>query len=463
MNPYMRWGLRACVSVLVLVMGWIFRLELTGWFAPEWAARHTDESAAHEHAADGIAYWTCAMHPSVKANEAGPCPICGMDLQPVAAVAEVAAADETLTAPPTSQPTSQPTGQPTTQPSAPAPGFIHLTPWQRQLIGVTTAKVEERPLATTLRTVGRVDFDETRLADVNLKTRGWIEQLYVDFTGEHVERGQPLFTLYSPELVSTQDELLLAHSTLRSMEAHRVGTATAQEALVRQRSLVAASRRRLQLWDVTERQIERLLEEGESRRTVTVYAPAKGVVVDKMVVQGMYVTPGMQLYRIAALDTVWVQADVYEYEMADVRVGQRAVIELPNRPGQIHEGKVEFIYPYLDAKTRTTRVRLRVPNPDLALRPEMYANVTLQLEGGTHLAVPEEAVLRSGRRQIVFVDLGEGRLQPRQIRIGQRMANHYEVLAGLSEGELVATSAQFLLDSESKLKNVMVSMSAERE
>ena len=196
---------------------------------------------------------------------------------------------------------------------------------------------------------------------------------------------------------------------------------------------------------------------------MTVHAPASGIVIDKMAVEGMYVTPGMRLYRIAPVDTVWVQADLYEYEVSRVRKGQSAVVELPYVPGRTYRGTVEFLYPYLDGRSRTTRVRMRVPNPDGALRPDMFAHVSIEVEGGERLAVPEQAVLRSGRRQVVFVDLGEGRLQPRQVEVGMRFGDHYQVLAGLSEGEQVVTSAQFLLDSESKLKNVMAAMSTGNE
>ena len=337
-------------------------------------------------------------------------------------------------------------------------GFITLTPWQRQLIGVTTAPVEKKSMQSTLRTVGRVAYDETRLADVNLRIRGWIEELYVDYTGKQVRKGQPLFALYSPELVSTQEEYLLALHTLRSMESDTGEDNISREAIARQHSLLNAARRRLQLWDLNEAQINALDEERQAQRTVTIYAPAAGIIIDKMAVEGMYVTPAMRLYRIASLDVVWVHADVYEYELSQVHEGQRATVELPYMPGKSFQGRVDYIYPYMETKTRTARIRIQVPNKDGVLKPDMYADVLLTTASDTQLAVPENAVLFSGLRRVVFVDLGGGRFQPREIRLGARMGESYQVLDGLKEGELVVTSAHFLLDSESKLKNVMASM-----
>jgi Cu(I)/Ag(I) efflux system membrane fusion protein len=436
MRRYVPLGIKVGIVAFVLVAGWIYRIELLEWFAPEYVVEQEHD---HSHKEGDIAYWTCPMHPSVKAEEAGPCPICGMDLQSV----------------PASQMTME--GGPTSQPMAGA-GFITLTPWQRQLIGVTTAPVEKKSMQSTLRTVGRVAYDETRLADVNLRIRGWIEELYVDYTGKQVRKGQPLFALYSPELVSTQEEYLLALHTLRSMESDTGEDNISREAIARQHSLLNAARRRLQLWDLNEAQINALDEERQAQRTVTIYAPAAGIIIDKMAVEGMYVTPAMRLYRIASLDVVWVHADVYEYELSQVHEGQRATVELPYMPGKSFQGRVDYIYPYMETKTRTARIRIQVPNKDGVLKPDMYADVLLTTASDTQLAVPENAVLFSGLRRVVFVDLGGGRFQPREIRLGARMGESYQVLDGLKEGELVVTSAHFLLDSESKLKNVMASM-----
>lgn len=448
----LRWMVVGVALIGILGAGWMFRETLFGGAGAE------DPHAGHAHEGE-VAYWTCPMHPSVKAKEPGACPICGMDLTPVPKAGAAGGAG-----------------------ASNVPGFITLTPWQQQLIGVTTAPVERRALQTTLRTVGRVDYDETRLADVNLKISGWIQKLYVDYTGKPVKKGQPIFTLYSPELVSTQEEYLLALRTLEKLESgggvrdlavlEATGEAAGnpgpargpsdlprQEAVERTQSLLKAARRRLLLWDLTDAQIRKLETNGEPQTTVTIHAPASGVVVDKMAVDGMYVKPGMRLYRIAELDTVWVYADIYEYELGFVREGQPATMMLSYLPEETFRGKVDYIYPYLDPKTRTAKVRLKVPNPGLRLRPDMYADVVLEADAGEQLAVPENAVLFSGTRRVVFVDLGEGRFQPRQVRVGAKLGGYYPVLeGGVKAGERVATSANFLLDSESRLKNVMAGM-----
>ncbi|MDP7560490.1 MAG: efflux RND transporter periplasmic adaptor subunit, partial [Planctomycetota bacterium] len=337
--------------VVIIGFGWGFRDTLSSWFAGE--SPQVEES--HTHEAGDIAYWTCPMHPSVKAEEAGPCPICGMDLAPVPVARKV---EESSPAEASSE---RPQGM---------PGFITLTAWQQQLIGVTAETVERRSLDATLRTVGRVDYDETRLTDVNLKVTGWIRKLYVDFTGRPVKQGEPLFTLYSPELLSTQEEYLLAHAAVNRLEnaAGEVGDAEAQsevrkEAIVRSQTVLESARQRLLLWDLNEKQIQQLVKDGKPKTTVTVYAPAAGFVVQKMAVEGMFVQPGMRLYRIGSLDAVWVIADVYEYEIAAVHVGQEAIISLSYQPNKTFEGLVDYIYPDLNPKTRTAKIRLKVPNP----------------------------------------------------------------------------------------------------
>ncbi len=466
-----RFGWLAVGAALAVVIGagWVFRETLFGWAGAEGPhAGHAHPSTGSGQAVGEIAYWTCPMHPSVKAKAPGPCPICGMDLQPVPKAGAAGGAQ-----------------------ASNAPGFIALTPWQQQLIGVTTTPVERRPLQTTLRTVGRVDYDETRLADVNLKISGWIQELHVDYTGKPVKKGQPLFTLYSPELVSTQEEYLLALRTLKKLKSDsrlrdpEILGATAEaapapgpedrgptggtsdlthrEAVARTQRLLEAARERLLLWDLTEAQVRELEKNGKPQTAMTIHAPASGVVTDKMAVEGMYVKPGMRLYQIAKLDAVWVYADVYEYELPFVREGQRATMSLSYLPGQTFRGAVDYIYPYLDPKTRTAKVRLKVPNPRMSLRPDMYADVTLGLDAGEQLAVPESAVLFSGKRRIVFVDVGDGRFQPREVQLGARMEDDYHVLEGLREGERVVTSANFLLDSESKLKNVLGGMASQHE
>ena len=404
----------------------------------------------HEHE-DLIAYWTCSMHPSVHLTGPGTCPICSMDLVPVYAAGAAPAGAATAGQPgqtPSMPGMSGMGGQPTATPEERATLTIDPT-WQ-QALAVTTAPVERRRLSNTIRTVGIVTHDENRLVDVNLRISGWITRLWVAETGQLVEPGQTLFELYSPELVSTQREYLLAVESLE-----RVSASPEPEIVARARSLVEAARRRLLLWDLEPEQIRRLAEGGEVIDELPIVSPAGGYVLEKMAVEGMSVTPGMRLYRIAALDTVWVLADIYESELPFVATGQPATLRLPHDPERIWRGRVDYLYPTLEASTRTLKARLVVDNPSLALRPNMYVDVTIEKENAPVLAVPREAVLDLGERQVVFVDLGGGRLQAREVLAGQDVGGWVAVHAGLEEGDVVVTSGQFLIDAESKIRGVV--------
>jgi len=325
---------------------------------------------------------------------------------------------------------------------------IRLDAAQQQAIGLTWGTAERRPLEKVIRTVGRLDFDERRLAQVTLKVSGFIEELYANYTGQPVRKGDPLFTLYSPELLTAQREYLLARETER-----RLRQSSLPEARVSAASLAGASRERLRLWDLSPQQMRALEESGQARRTLTIYSPIAGVVIEKMAVAGQRVEPGMTLYRIADLSTIWVYGDVYEYELPFVKVGQEASLALTAYPEQRFTARVAYVAPMLDAKTRTAKVRFELPNsPDQLLRPEMYGTVELRVPLGERLVVPRTAVLDSGRRQVVFADGGDGRLVPREVRLGGRFDDAVEVLDGVAAGERVVTSANFLVDSESKLQ-----------
>jgi len=327
---------------------------------------------------------------------------------------------------------------------------VTIDPTWQQALAVTTAPVERRLLSGTIRTTGTVTHDENRLFDVNLRISGWITDLRVAETGQLVAPGQTLFEIYSPELVSTQREYLLAVENLE-----RVRASPEPEVVARARSLVEAARRRLQLWELGAAQIQRLAETGEVVDELPIVAPAGGYVLEKMAVEGMAVTPGMRLYRIAALDAVWVLADVYEGDIRLARIGQQATVRLPHDPERVLRARIDYMYPTLDAATRTLKARLVVDNPDLALRPDMYVDVVIEGDGRQALAVPREAVLDMGVRRIVFVDLGGGRLQAREVRTGQEAGGWIEVHAGLEEGEVVVTAGQFLIDAESKVRGVV--------
>ena len=330
---------------------------------------------------------------------------------------------------------------------------VKVSPERQQLVGIRTATAEIRPMVKKLRTVGIVTYDETRVAQVFSKVEGWIETLVVNYTGKLVQKGQPLFTLYSPDLVSTQEEFLLALKAKQTL-----GSSSIKEISSGSESLLESARRRLSLWDISEEQIGELEKSGKPKKTLTFYSPISGFVLKKDALQGMRVMPDKELYTIADLSTVWVNADIYEYELADIRVGQRATINLSYFPARAFAGKVSWISPTLDEKTRTAKVRLEFANRDFTLKPEMYANAEIEIDGGRKLAVPDEAVLDSGLRKVVFLDKGSGRFEPAEVRIGRKFDGYYEVIEGLSPGERILASASFLLDSESRLKEAMGAM-----
>jgi Cu(I)/Ag(I) efflux system membrane fusion protein len=332
-------------------------------------------------------------------------------------------------------------------------GTIQITPERQQLIGVKSGTVEMRPLTKMIKAAGRVDYDEKRIATVSLKVGGWIEDLYVDFTGRYVRKGEPLLTLYSPELVSTQEDYLMALEARKSLAQSPFPEVTGSGT-----SFVESARRRLKLWDVTDEEIRKLEESGQSQRTMTFYAPISGFVIEKSVTKGMNVMPGTMLYKLGDLSTVWIYADIYEYELPYIRVGQQATIQLSYLPGETFRGKIIYIYPALDANTRTAKVRFEFPNPQARLKPEMFANVEIQVPLGKKLAVPEEAVIDTGLRRVAIVDKGSGYFEPREITVGAKAENYYEVIKGLNAGERVVTSANFLVDSESKLKEALNGM-----
>ena len=332
-------------------------------------------------------------------------------------------------------------------------GTVMISPEKQQLIGVSTGVVEKKPLVKTVRTVGVIAYDETNLSQVYSKIEGWIDKLYVNFTGKLVEKGQPLFTIYSPDLLATQQEYLLA---IKAKE--RLSASSIPEVRSGAVSLVEASKRRLALWDISENQIRELEEKGEAQRTLTLYAPHSGFVIKKDAHHGMKIMPDKELYTIADLSTVWVNVDIYESELPFVRLGQMAKVTLSYDPGATFNGKVSYIYPSVDEKTRTAKVRLELPNPGFKLKPDMYVNAEIKIDGGRHLAVPEEAVLDSGMRKVVFIDKGNGHFEPKEIKLGAKMDGHYQVLSGLNEGERIVSSSAFLLDSESRLAEAMGAM-----
>jgi Cu(I)/Ag(I) efflux system membrane fusion protein len=330
--------------------------------------------------------------------------------------------------------------------SAPPSEAVTVPVVTRQLIGIRSAPVTRAVMEQEIRTVGRVDYDERGFSHVTLKVSGWVREVFVNSIGRSVRKGERLFTLYSPDLLTTQDEYLLAVKMQAQVAASPLEDAKANAA-----ALVTSARERLRFWDLTDAQIVDLERRGKAEPVLTVYAPSSGIVLKREALPGKYVEPGTTLYEIADLSTVWIYADIYESEVAATRIGQPAVVIIGAYPGETFSGKVAYVYPILNSEARTVRVRLELPNLGLKLKPGMYGNVTLQMEAIKTLLVPKEAVLDTGVRQLVFMDRGQGRYEPMPVKVGRRSQDVVEVMEGLKEGDQIVTSANFLLDAESKL------------
>lgn len=419
--------LAVVVAIGALALLVVFRASLGAWLGGAPAAARAGERSpspprrgtpeAPGGSRDDIAFYTCSMHPSVRQREPGRCPICGMDLAPVRR-AEAASAE------------------------------VVLDDGRREELGIRLGVVSRRPLDEPVRAIGRVAYDESLLADVTVKFPGYATALGVSQVGQRVARGQVLLNIYSPDLYLAQQEYLVA---LASQSAARRSSAPD-----RADYLVAAAAQKLKLWDLSDEDITHLNERHEPSREVPVRSPASGVVIAKDIVAGGAVQPGMRLYRIASLDRVWLEAQVYQSDLPRVRVGQRAAVRLSALPGRVLGGHVVLVSPAVDPASRTAQVRIELANPRSAagpaLLPDMAADVELAAAGGEVLVVPEGAVLDTGERTLVFVDEGGGRFHPRSVRLGARSGDSYAVLSGLKAGERVVTSGQFLLDAESRLK-----------
>lgn len=422
--------------------------------------------------------WTCGMHPEVLLDEPGQCPKCGMDLVPVKNVSssqKKTDGDRKILywrAPmdPTEiydHPGKSKMGMDLIpvyedETAVGAGGTITIDPVTVQNMGVRSEGVQKMDFTRMIRTVGKIEFDEEKLYTVTTKISGWIEKLYVDYEGKLVQKGEPLLEIYSPDLVTTQEEYLLALNTQKMVSQSNIKS-------IREgaESLLESTRKRLLYWDVPHTAINKLEKTGEVKKTVLLNSPAKGMVVHKNAVEGMYIKQGMDLYRIADLSTVWVHASIYDNEVPWIKEGQKAEMELSYLPGETFTGIVDYVYPYLREKARDVHVRLRFPNPNLDLKPGMYVNIQFQGKVIPNaLVVPSQAVIRSGERNVVFVVQGKGKFEPREINIGQEGGpdNAYvRVISGLLNGEQVVTSAQFLLDSESRLQEAIQKMLQERK
>ncbi|MDE2877765.1 efflux RND transporter periplasmic adaptor subunit [Candidatus Palauibacter soopunensis] len=325
-------------------------------------------------------------------------------------------------------------------------GLVQLTSEQEQALGVTYTAVERISAVREIRTVGRIDAPEGNIADITPKTDGFVEELLVATTGEAVLRGQPLLTIYSPALVAAQEELLTARRLAAQVDP------AATEAWSSAQSMLEASRRRLAWWDITDEQIERLEQTGEVTKTLRLVAPVSGIVLEKDVVEGQRITSGTRLYRIADLSTVWVEGEVFERDLQFVEVGSQAHIEVTAYPGEHMMGTVSFVYPVVEIASRTNRVRVSVPNPGLRFKPGMFATVFFEVAAiQDDIAVPLEAVVVTGERNLVFVRDEAGVLMPHEVVLGARAGDQVQILSGLAEGETIVASANFLIDAESRL------------
>ncbi|HTA89647.1 MAG TPA: efflux RND transporter periplasmic adaptor subunit, partial [Polyangiaceae bacterium] len=398
-------GLVVGLTVLVIAL----RRPLLDWFGGEAVATKPEATAPSTLGDSDIDHYTCSMHPSVKQHGPGKCPICGMDLVPVTKTQQ-------------------------------EQGVVIIDDARRQLIGVRTGLVTQGPMQRSFRAVGHVTYDESTLSDVNLKVRGWITKLFVNETGQRVTKGQPLFLFYSPELYNAEQDFLLA--------SRSEPTSGADPSANRTGVLGKAAGQRLHLLGLSDAQIDALRTSGVPSENIAIPAPASGFVIEKDVVEGASVDAGMRLYRIAALNRVWVEAEVYEADLAHVRVGQSATVTLDYLPGRSYDAKVAYVYPSVDPASRTGRVRVELANKALDLRPGMYASVALASDAEPRVQVPTSAVVYTGPRRLVFVDLGQGRFRPQEISVGNESNGAYEVLAGLKPGDSVAVSGVFLIAAE---------------
>jgi Cu(I)/Ag(I) efflux system membrane fusion protein len=388
-------------------------------------------SASSAPSAPAKDQWQCPMHPSIVQDHPGDCPICGMKLVKVAdASAPVAIAG----------------------PQGLAPVTIDAA--RQQLIGLRIAHVERGPVGGAWRTTGRVAIDETRIHHVNVKFSGFTERVYANFVGRPVRRGEPIFTIYSPELLAAQEEYLLALRTRDTLG--RSGSLAGDGD-----ALVKAARRKLELWDMPASEIARIEKTGEASREITFFSPVTGVVTRKDVVPGMKVAAGDMPFELVDLSRVWVLADAYETDLGKVKEGTPATLALKAFPNRKFEGRVAFVDPILDPKTRTAKVRVEVRNDSGELKPDMFGEVVFRGASREALRIPPDAVIESGTQSVVFVALGDGRFQPREVRLGERGPDWAEVVSGLEKGDGVVTRANFLVDSESRLRASLAALTAQ--
>jgi Cu(I)/Ag(I) efflux system membrane fusion protein len=424
------------------------------------SGRHGGPETAPQAEKKGPRY-TCPMHPTIVQDHPGDCPICGMQLVPMQEGGAAKGEHKIVfyRSPMDPKETSHvpkkdemgmdylPVYDDEVRGASAVEGLatVNIDPSRQQLIGLTTAEVKRGQVGGSWRTVGRVQVDPTGVRRINMKVGGYVERIFVDFVGKPVSKGQRLFSLYSPELLSTQNEYLLALRTSKALSAGGQLSGDGD-------ALVASARRKLQLWDVPESEIQRLEHSGEASKSLTFVSPIAGVVTGKNVVEGSKIAAGDTPYEITDLGMVWVMADAYETDLAQVKVGMTASLTLQSYPNRVFKGQVSFIEPLLDPKSRTVKVHVHFANPTRELKPEMYGEVVLRGAERGGLTIPLDAVIHTGTKNVVFLDLGDGKFQPREVQLGDASGDQVEVVKGLEQAQKVVTRANFLVDSESRLR-----------
>jgi Cu(I)/Ag(I) efflux system membrane fusion protein len=407
------------IVIAAVAAGWLYK---NGWFR--------DDGGGHSKLEHKVQLWTCSMHPFIIKDKPGTCPICGMELIKKIDSAPVGGAQT-----------------PEQKQQADMLGHVSLSPTQRVMANVATVEAKLTTLNKEISAVGIVQYDQSRQAKVTAWIAGRIDKLNVNTVGAYVSRNKPVAELYSPDLLATQQEYLLAVRSREQLKGSPIPS-IAQSG----DGLVASAKQRLLLFGVKERQIAEMERAGKPNIRIPIYTPQSGVVIEKLVQQGQYVNVGDVLFSVADLSRVWVEIEVYENEFSNIRVGQQVQILSQSFPGRPFTGKVAFIYPFLDPKTRTLKARVEMPNPGMKLKPDMFVNAVIKVSLGNAIVVPASAVMDSGKRQTVWVETSSGMFEPRNVQVGGQSVDMVQILSGIKPGDKVAVSGAYLIDSESQLK-----------